>query len=187
MKTITRLGILGVALGAISILAGVALAQPPAGGGRGRGGAAHFQRMADYLGLSEEQQATWKTLNEQHRADIQPLVQEGHELHQRLKAATEAQNPDSTAIGAATLALKQHRERMKVATEAFQGQLAGTLTPDQKAKFDAFKASHKSGRRGHRTGPAGRRHQPGSPDAPAAEGASVQGRDGRIRTFPKTI
>ncbi len=174
MKTIASVGILGVALGAASILAGVAQAQAPAGRGPGRGPEGHFQRMADQLGLSEEQQATWKSLHEQHRADIQPLMQEGRELHQRLKATTQAENPDPAAVGAATLALKQHRERMKAANEAFQGQLASTLTPDQKAKFDAFKASHKGGPRGHRPGPGGHRHQPGS-DAPAAEGASVQG------------
>jgi Spy/CpxP family protein refolding chaperone len=171
MKTITKASILGVALGAAALLAGATQAQAPAGRGQGRG-AAHFQRMAEYLGLSEEQQATWKSLSEQHRADIQPLMQEGRELHQRLKAATSSANPDPAAVGAATLAMKQHREKMKAANEAFQGQLAGILTPDQKAKFDTFKASHKGGRRGHR--PGGRRHQPGSPDAPAAEG-SVQG------------
>jgi Spy/CpxP family protein refolding chaperone len=173
MKTILRVGILGVALGAASIL--VVQAKPPADGGPGRGADGHFQRMAEYLGLSEEQQATWKSLHEQHRAEIQPLLQEGHELHQRLKAATQAENPDPAAVVAATLALKQHREKMKAANEAFQGQLAGTLTPDQKSKFEAFKASHKGGRRGHGRGPGGHRRQPGSTDAPAADGASVQG------------
>jgi Spy/CpxP family protein refolding chaperone len=155
-------GVLGA--GAVLMAAGP---QDPAREGRGQDG--RFQRMAEYLGLTEEQQATWKSLQEQHRTEMEPLRQEGRELHERLKAATEAENPDPTAVGAATLALKQHREKARADQKAFAEKLGSTLTPEQKTKFDAFKASHpggygKHGGKGHR-GP-----RPGGPGSqPAGE------------------
>jgi Spy/CpxP family protein refolding chaperone len=116
--------------------------------------------MAEYLGLTAEQQATWKSLHEQQKTEMEPLMQEGRELHQRLRTATDAENPDAAAVGAATLALKQHREKVKAAHEAFEQRLKGVLNDDEKAKLDAFKASHRGGPgrrggfKGHR-GPKG--------------------------------
>ena len=162
--------ILGVTALVVGVLgAGVLMAagpQDPARQGRGQDG--RFQRMAEYLGLTEEQQATWKSLQEQHRAEMEPLRQGGRELHERLKAATEAENPDSTAVGAATLALKQHREKARADQKALTEKLTGTLTPEQKTKFDAFKASHPGGHGKH--GGKGRRGpRPGPSSQPAGE------------------
>jgi Spy/CpxP family protein refolding chaperone len=163
------------ALAAGVLVTGVVLVtagpQGPARQGRGED---RLQRMTEYLGLTEEQQAAWKSLQEQHKAEMQPLMQEGRELHERLRAATEAENPDPTAVGAATLALKQHREKAKVAHQAFTEKLAGTLTPEQKTKFEAFQASHRGGHgkpgapRGMRGPRPGRRNAPPAGEAPAA-------------------
>jgi Spy/CpxP family protein refolding chaperone len=124
--------------------------------------------MTEYLGLTEEQQAAWKSLQEQQKAEMQPLMQEGRELHERLRTATEAENPDPTAVGAATLALKQHREKARAAHQAFTEKLTGTLTPEQKTKFEAFQASHRGGH-GRPGGFKGRRGpRPGRPNSPPA-------------------
>lgn len=164
-------GVLGA--GALLMAAG-----PQDAARQGRGPDGRFQRMAEYLGLTEDQQAAWKSLQEQHRAEMEPLRQEGRELHERLKAATDAENPDPTTVGAATLALKQHREKARAAQQAFTEKLTSTLTPEQKTKFDAFKASHRGGPggpgefRGHRGPRPGRPHsQPeGNAPAPPVEG-----------------
>jgi len=155
-------GVLGA--GAILVTAGP---QGPAHQGRGEGG--RYQRMAEYLGLTEEQQASWKSLHEQHKTEMEPLREEGRELHERLRAAIEAENPDPTAVGTATLALKQHREKARADRKAFTEKLTSTLTPEQKTKFDAFKASHPGGYGKH--GGKGRRGpRPGGPDSqPAGE------------------
>jgi Spy/CpxP family protein refolding chaperone len=165
MKT---LGITTLAVAVLAAGSTLVLAQAQGPGGPGRRGPGQGQgRIVEYLGLTDEQQATWKSLHEQHRTEIQPLREEGRELFQRLKAATEAENPDPATVGAATLALKQHRDKMKAAREAFEAQLTSVLTPDQKAKFEAFKAAHprgemRGGHRGHRgPGPDGPEQAPG--------------------------
>ena len=141
---------------------------------QGRGEDGRFQRMTEYLGLTEDQQTAWKSLQEQNKAEMEPLRQEGRELHNRLKAATEAENPDPAAVGAATLALKQHGEKARAAHQAFTEKLAGSLTPEQKTKFEAFQASHRGGHgkpgasRGMRGPRPGRRNPPPAGEAPAA-------------------
>jgi Spy/CpxP family protein refolding chaperone len=165
------ISMLGVALGLTPVMA--VSAEAPADSGQTRGGERRLGRAADYLGLTADQQATWKSLFEQHKAEIEPLRQEGHQLHERLKAAMSAQNPDPTAVGEATLALKNHREKMKAAHTAFQTRLTSTLTPEQKTKFEALKAAHHAHRhRGWRGG-----HQDGqpNPEAPGKPPAPAQG------------
>jgi Spy/CpxP family protein refolding chaperone len=165
--TVTAMAAGILVTGAVLVAAGQ---QGQARQGRGEG---RFQRMAEYLGLTEDQQAAWKSLQEQNKAEMEPLRQEGRELHNRLKAATEAEKPDPAAVGAATLALKQHGEKARAAHQAFTEKLAGTLTPEQKTKFEAFQASHrgghgKQGARGTRGPRPGRRAAPPAPEAPAA-------------------
>lgn len=158
-------------------VAGLAWAQNEAPGPGRRGyGEARLQRMAEYVGLTEEQQATWKSLHEQEKTEMQPLMEQGRELHQRLRTAMDAENPDPTAVGAATLALRQHREKVKAAHEAFQQRLRGVLNDDQKAKLDAFKASHRGGP-GRRGGFRGHRGQKGEapPETPNTPAAPTQG------------
>src|SRR5713226_3652880 len=156
------ISILGVALAVTPVLA--VGGEAPADAGQSRGAEKHLGRAAEYLGLTADQQATWKSLFEQHKAEIQPLRQERLQLHDRLKAAVSAENPDPTAVGEATLALRKHREKMKAVHQAFETRLTGTLTPEQKTKFEALKAAHHAHRH-HGAGP--RRHQDGQP-APEA-------------------
>jgi Spy/CpxP family protein refolding chaperone len=168
MNKSLAISILGVALGAAPVLA--ATTDPGTDGGEHGGSGRRFQRVADYLGLSEEQQATWKSLFEKHKEETQPLRQEGRDLHQRLKAALNAENPDAAAVGAATLALKEHRAKLKAAHEAFRAQLTSTLTLEQKAKFEAFKGARHW--HGH-GGPRG--HKSPADEAPSSSSPPVKG------------
>src|SRR5260370_4435926 len=120
---------LGITALAATVAAGLAWAQneAPEPGRRGGYSEARFPRMAEYLGLTEEQQATWKSLHKQEKTEMQPLLQEGRELHPRLTADLDAENADPSAVGTAALALKQHREKIKAAHEAFQQRLRGVL------------------------------------------------------------
>jgi Spy/CpxP family protein refolding chaperone len=152
---------LGVTMAAAVLAAGVGWAsagtQPS-----GRQGGDRGQRMAEYLGLTEDQKATWATLREEHKAEMAPLREEGRALHDSLRSAMDAANPDPAAVGAATLAMKQHREKIKAAEDAFHTRLAGTLSDEQRTKFEALKAAH-HGRRGQGfRGHGG--HKRGAPD-----------------------
>ena len=176
MKKILGMTMLAATVGAAGLAWAAVETERPGGPGRPGRGEARFERMAEYLGLSEEQQATWKSLHEQEKTEMEPLMQQGRELHQRLRAAMDAQNPDPAAVGAATLALKQHREKVKAAHEAFGERLKGVLSDEQKAKFEAFKTAHRGdhGRRGgfkgHR-GPKGG----GPAEAPSTPAAPTRG------------
>ena len=162
-------GLAGLSLGIALALAGAGIARAAVqdGSAQGRDGERRGDRLARYLGLNEQQQASWKSLHEQHQTDMQPMREEGRDLHQKLKAAMESSNPDPAAVGSAMLALKQHREKMMTAEKAFRGQLEALLTPDQKTKFEALGAAHGfgrgrwGGRGGHRPGGVGPK---GGPD-----------------------
>jgi Spy/CpxP family protein refolding chaperone len=165
------ISILGVVLAATPVVA--VSGEAPADAAQSHRAEQRLGRAADYLGLTADQQATWKSLFEQHKAEIEPLRQERHQLHERLKAAVSAQNPDPTAVGEATLALKKHREKMKAAHAVFETRLTSTLTPEQKTKFEALKAAHHAHRhRGRQHG-----HKDGQPnqEAPGKPPAPVQG------------
>ena len=154
---------LGAASLAVALLAaGVGLAAAePQGASSGHHGQDRVQRMVQYLGLSEEQQATWKSLHDQHRTEMEPLRIEARELRERLRIAMAATSPDPTAVGAATLAIKQHHEKVKASEEAFQTRLTATLSDEQKTKFEAFKAANRGGR-----GPGSRGHGGPKENAP---------------------
>jgi len=142
MKMKKRLGVAAVA--ALVLAAGTVTAfaegtGPHARDGRGLG------RLGESLDLSDEQQATWKSLHEQHQAEMEPLRQEGRDLRMRLRTAMEAESPDPAAVAAAALALKQHREKVRASREEFQNRLAGVLNDQQKAKFDAIRAARRGG------------------------------------------
>ena len=72
------------------------------GGGRGAA-------LAKYLGLTEQQQASWRALHEQRREEMTPLVEEGKALRQRLRDAVGAQSPDPTAGGPRPGVVALHR------------------------------------------------------------------------------
>jgi Spy/CpxP family protein refolding chaperone len=160
-------GLAGLSLGIAVALAGAGRARADAQDGSANGRAGRRgEFLARYLGLNEEQQASWKSLHEQHQTDMQPMRDEGRDLHQKLKETMNAPSPDPAAVGTAMLALKQHREKVEAAEKAFRDQLEALLTPDQKAKFEALSAAHGfghgrwGGRGGHGPRGAGRKGAP---------------------------
>jgi Spy/CpxP family protein refolding chaperone len=161
MKKTFGITMLGLTLAAGGVGPGLA-AERHEGGDRGE---RRVQWLADELDLTEEQQASWRAMREQHQAEMQPLRDEGRALHEKLRAAMKAENPDPQAVGEATIALKRHREAVEAARKAFHEKLARELTPAQKAKFDALSESHRS----HRGHDGSRRKGRGSDPAPEAE------------------
>jgi Spy/CpxP family protein refolding chaperone len=167
MKTVLGIG------GAVAIMVAAvasALAIPeglgPRGRGRGRDGGREA-RLAERLGLSEQQRAAWKSLHEEHEAEMEPLRQEGRELHERLQAEMKSENPDSAAVGTAFLELRKHREKLESSGKAYDTRLSGILDDEQKTRFEALKAAHGRHRHGSRRG---RRNAPEPPASSPAPG-----------------
>jgi Spy/CpxP family protein refolding chaperone len=119
--------------------------------------------LAQALGLTEEQKASFQAMREQHESEMQPLRDQARALHEKLRAALETESPDAQAVGEATIALHQHRKAVETAQKAFHDKLAAQLTPEQKAKFDALAQRHEMGGRGFGRG----RHQAPETEAPA--------------------
>ena len=139
---------------AAGLLGGAALAQQPPEHRKGGGPGERADRMTEYLGLSAEQRTSFEALRDEHQKQTEPLRAEGRELHEALRTLMDQDNPDPTALGAAMLAVKQHDAKMRASHEAFEAKLKGKLTPEQKQKFEAFKAAREVGPR--RGGPGGR-------------------------------
>jgi Spy/CpxP family protein refolding chaperone len=160
----------GVGIGAalaftLAGLAGLVLAAPappegPEGTGAGsrgpKGRPALGARTAEYLGLSEQQKASFREMQRQHRTEMEPLWAEGRELRRKLREATEAPSPDATAVGEAMLALRAHHEKVKAQRGAFEQKLVAQLTPEQKQKWEALRAARELGRGGRHARRAGR-------------------------------
>ena len=150
----------------VGLVGGAALAQAPPEHRKGGGPGERGDRMAEYLGLSAEQRASLEAMRDEHHKQTEPLRAEGHELHEALRTLMDQDNPDPTALGTAMLAVKQHDARMKASHEAFEAKLKAKLTPEQKQKFEAFKAAREVGpRRGGPGGP-GRGGFPGHSQMP---------------------
>jgi len=142
----------GVAVLSLGTAAGTgwAVASPDQDGGpraawRARGG----QRLAQYLGLTDQQQAQWKTMRQQQREQMKPLLEEGRTLRRKLQQALGASQPDPQAVGQATIDLKAHREKVRAQRDQFRQQLAGILDPQQKQKLDALQQMRRTMGRGH--------------------------------------
>ena len=151
-------------LGTVASLAALAAAGPVAGDETraGRRGGGRGVALAEYLGLTEQQKASWQALHEQQRQQMKPVLEEGRALREKLRAAIEAKEPDPRAVGEATLAMEAHRRQVRATREAFQSRLEDLLSPDQKQKLEAFEAARRSmggGRDGHR-GPRAERGGP---------------------------
>lgn len=131
--------------------------------------------IAEYLGLTDQQKASWRALEGKHREQLQPLRDEGRELRLKLRTALEAETPDAAAVGEATLALKAHREKAREQRKAFEQELRALLSPEQQQKLDAMKAARRSlgrgrGHRGDRPGMRERRRNAVPASAPPVMG-----------------
>jgi Spy/CpxP family protein refolding chaperone len=160
MKRLIGITILGAAVG-------VAGATAQSSGEGPRDGRQRARAIVEYLDLTQEQQDSWKALREQHRDEMKALHEEGRGLRQRLQEALQADEPDA-AVGEAAKAAHAHRQLMKQAREAFEGQLKSVLTPEQRERFEAFEAVRAMGRKG-RGARGNRRGRPGR-GTPPVEG-----------------
>jgi Spy/CpxP family protein refolding chaperone len=167
MKRNMGWAILGAALLALPVAAQTTGSSEPR---QGREGYGHQRgkRLADYLGLTEEQRAQWREMVAKHRDEMKPLREEGRALRQRASEAVDANESDAQ-VGEAVKALHAHREKVRAANEAFGSQLESLLTAAQRQKYDAFKAARSARRGGRGRGGFGPRGDSPPSDAPPLE------------------
>lgn len=164
----------GIGLVATLVFTGAVSAEP--GQGRVRIEANQQQRLEKLqteLGLSSEQTAQLKSIMDANHAEMKQLRAQMRSVYtpeQQAQMKTwresrkEGERPDREAMKANWEALgvtdaqkeqmKTYRQQMKSKRESMKSQIAGVLTPEQQAKWDAKKAEkrekHGKGKRGSR-------------------------------------
>jgi Spy/CpxP family protein refolding chaperone len=170
MRTLIRMG--GLTLMLAAATGAGAATQGGQDGPRGmrRHGPGGRDGLASYLELTQEQQAQWKTAHEQLRTTTEGLRTQAHDARKQMETALEQARPDPATVGKLAITMHSIHKKMRAAHEATEAQLAASLTPEQKTKFDAFKAARGHGRFGGR-GHGGFGHPDGPPpgDGPSDE------------------
>ena len=105
-RTLTAVAAVLAAAGSFSLArAGERPDGPHGGPGFGPGFGPDPARLAERLGLSEDQQAQLKALREKDREASRPLFEAARQAHEAFREALEAANPDPAAVGRAALAM----------------------------------------------------------------------------------
>jgi len=153
----TILAVLGAVVIALGVGPAAAMAQPPPPGERGPG-MGRGDRMAKFLGLTEQQKTEVKRQMEAGRGDREALWEKLKTNRDAMKQALESANPDAAAVG--ELAIEAHKlhQQMQALRDAQDKAIRDLLTADQKVKFDAMKAMRPEGMGGPRGAGFGREH-----------------------------
>ncbi len=167
-------------MGMAAVVVGASLAAWPAravdGSGGRRGHGPHGpgpERVTEFLGLTDEQKASWDQMREEFHAALEPLVEQQRASADKLRQALEAEQPDPLAVGKLVVSMHQQRKQTETQHEALQQRLRATLTPEQQVKFDAAQAlsPHPGlGDFGLGRGFGPRMFAPGHPRGPRGEG-----------------
>ena len=125
-----------VALSA-ALFAGGAIAGPGPGPGKDKGGdsAQHFERMAERLSLSEEQQASWRALHESGREEAMAERQRAREIQRELQAMRGDFDRARASELADELGAIEARQALRRAEH--QAAIYQMLEPEQRERWDA--------------------------------------------------
>jgi Spy/CpxP family protein refolding chaperone len=124
---------------ALTIASAAALAQlapPPPGPGRDPGAV-----LAQYLGLTSDQQTAWRAAHDDFRIATQPLHDQQQAAQKKVHDLLSSGSTDATAIGNAMLAVRAIEDQIKAAHDAMETKLEAGLTAEQKTKYEAFEAA----------------------------------------------
>jgi Spy/CpxP family protein refolding chaperone len=112
---------------------------------RGPGGPP-IDRIAEHLGLSDEQKAEWKAIHENARTAGEPLMKAVGEAREAFDKALESENPDPAAVGQAAIVMRNARRALETHHSVAMDAAKAILTPEQLAKMEEMKK--RMGRRG---------------------------------------
>ena len=133
-------------------------------------------RIAEHLGLSDEQKAQWKAIHEKARVTGEPLMKAAGEARQSFDKALQTDNADATTVGQAALAMKAAQTNVEAHHKGIFAEVKAILTPEQLAKFEEAQS------RVRRPGPGG--FGPGGPEGPSG-GPQGEGRPRGPRKGPR--
>jgi Spy/CpxP family protein refolding chaperone len=140
----TRKVMTSVAAAALALGGWVAMAQAqgpgsPAPHDRGYGRGFAGPRLAEALGLSDDQKAQLDALRSKQRETMRPLMEAVRQAHDALKKSMDADSPDPATVGQAALTLNAAEKKLRAAHEAAFEEMKSILTPEQQAKLEQMK------------------------------------------------
>jgi periplasmic protein CpxP/Spy len=95
---------------------------------------------ADYLDLTDAQQAQMKDILAKEKPTIRPLIQQLGQGRQQMKQLEQAGTFDESKVRAAASAQAQTMTELMVQKARIKSELMAVLTPDQKDKLAKFEA-----------------------------------------------
>ncbi len=93
------------------------------------------RRLADYLGLSDEQRASARQIFEAQRDKVRPLMDEQRALREQLDGLLDDPGATDAALGQLVKQLHANRQALATAHQELESQLASILDEGQKAKL----------------------------------------------------
>lgn len=109
--------------------------------GEFHGGIAHMLGFyADYLDLTDAQQAQMKDIIAKEKPTIQPLIEQLAQGHQQMSQLEQASKFDEAGVRALASQQSQTMTELMVQKARIKSELVALLTPDQKDKLAKFEA-----------------------------------------------
>jgi protein CpxP len=99
--------------------------------------------FADYLNLTDAQQAQMKTVMQKERPAMKPLFQQSHQIDQQLRQYVEG-TFDEAKVQALATQKAQIEAQLTVAQARLHNELFQVLTPDQQGKMKDMEARHQA-------------------------------------------
>jgi len=129
---------------AVTLCAAVAFSQSVVkasqGMGHGRFGALMFGFYADYLDLTDAQQAQVKDILAKEKPSVLPLVQQLAQAHQQMSQFEQAGSFDEAKVRALATQQSQTMTELLVQKARIKSELMAVLTPEQKDKMAKLEA-----------------------------------------------
>ena len=107
----------------------------------GEHGIEEHRQLVEYLQLTAAQQATMQTAHADFNAATAPLFERWHQLGKDAETALKNKSADACAIGNMMIAQQAVSDQIKAQKTVLEQKFETVLTPDQKLKYEAFKAA----------------------------------------------
>lgn len=116
-----------------------------------RGREDRLQRMADYLELSDSQNAEWQAISERHLEAVRTRWDRVESLRENFVELADQHDPNLQQLGRISLDLHREIQMTRDSRGTVIAELEQILTPEQAEKFAALQVARDfAGERGHR-------------------------------------
>jgi Spy/CpxP family protein refolding chaperone len=97
--------------------------------------------LGQYLQLTAAQQTAWESARRDFRDGAKALFERQEQLGQQAEAALKEKSADACAIGSLMIAQQAVNDQIRSARQSMMQKFESVLTPEQKTKYEAFKAA----------------------------------------------